>query len=224
MTVADAARVPCDPDLPLSVRLRTGTRADHEAAERSAFVEHLLSGALTRDAYVDLAVQQHAVYTALEEVGDALLATTPDASAVVLEDLRRLPSIEDDLAFLLGADWPARARVLPATARYAAHLREHATTLPRWVAHAYTRYLGDLSGGQVVHRMMQRHYGLGEQGLSFYRFAAAPRVTPFKDEYRDRLDALPLTEEQRREVVDEARRAFALNRGVFADLGAVHHP
>lgn len=223
MTVTDAAAPP-DADLPLSARLRAGTRTDHEAAETTPFVEHLMSGALTRDAYVDLAVQQHAVYVALEQVGDALLRTQPVAATVVLEELRRVPSIEDDLAFLVGPDWRARVRVLPATARYAAHLREHCTTLPRWAAHAYTRYLGDLSGGQVVQRMVQRHYGVGEDGLSFYRFTAAPRVKPFKDEYRARLDALPLTEEQRAEVVDEARRAFALNRDVFADLGAVHRP
>ncbi|WP_246036893.1 biliverdin-producing heme oxygenase [Cellulomonas telluris] len=221
MTVTDAARAG-SAGLPLSARLRSGTRADHEAAETAPFVERLMSGALTRDAYVDLAVQQHAVYTALEEVGDALRAATPAAASVVLEELRRVPSIEDDLAFLLGPGWAARVRVLPATERYAAHLRERCRTLPRWVAHAYTRYLGDLSGGQIIHRMMQRHYGLGEDGLSFYRFAAAPRVKPFKDEYRERLDALPLTEAQRDEVVAEAQRAFALNRDVFVDLGAVH--
>lgn len=206
----------------LSAALRAGTRAEHAAAEQTPFVEHLLTGRLGIAAYTDLAVQQHAIYTALEAAGDQALQHDPDAAGVVLEELQRVPSIEADLHHLLGPQWRSHTPVLAATRAYADRLRQTGTCLTLWVAHAYTRYLGDLSGGQVIHRALQRHYGLTDDGLSFYRFTAVARLKPLKDLYRERLDALPLTPAQRDDVVTEAQAAFGHNRAVLAALGARH--
>ncbi|MFC8193196.1 heme oxygenase (biliverdin-producing) [Cellulomonas sp. NPDC057328] len=204
----------------LSAALRAGTRAEHETAERSAFVEHLVAGRLDVAAYADLAAQQLAVYTALEAAGDRLRAAGGDAG-LVLDELRRVPAIEDDLGHLYGARWRDRVRTLPATAAYVSRLEEVAG-LPAYAAHAYTRYLGDLSGGQVLQRVLQRHHGLTGPGVTFYDFPRIHRLKPFKDVYRERLDALPLTADERAAVVEEARVAFRLNQAMFADLGAVH--
>ncbi|MCC2322862.1 biliverdin-producing heme oxygenase [Cellulomonas xiejunii] len=210
-----------DPAPPLSAALRDGTRADHEAAERSDFVEHLVGGTLPLAGYVDLAAQQHAVYTALEAAGDRLVAAGADGG-LVFPELVRVPAIEADLAHLLGGDWRTQVRVLPATADYVARLEAVGDDLPRYAAHAYTRYLGDLSGGQILKRMIERHHGLSGAGVSFYDFPQIHKLKPFKDVYRERLDALDLTPAQRDEVVEEARVAFRLNRAVFVDLAAVH--
>lgn len=210
-----------DDAVPLSVRLREGTRAEHEAAEGSTFVEDLLAGRLTPAAYVDLALQLHAVYTALEEVGEQV-SRTPAGSGVVFDELRRVPAVEADLAHLAGPGWRGRDAPLPATAAYAAAIRAGGTDVGAYVAHAYTRYLGDLSGGQVIGRMVQRHYGVADAGVGFYAFPAIPRPKPFKDLYRARVDALDLTQEQRAAVVDEARAAFRHNRALFAALAEVH--
>lgn len=202
--------------LPLSAALRAGTRDAHDVAERSSFVEDLMAGRLGRDDYATLAVQQHAIYTALEAAGDALRATGSDGG-LVLDELRRIPAIEADLAALLGDGWRDALVVLPATAAYAARIAEVGGDLPRWAAHAYTRYLGDLSGGQVIKRVLVGEYGL-TAGTSFYDFPLVERIKPFKDAYRARLDALDLTPEQRAAAVDEARAAFALTTAMFADL------
>jgi len=206
---------------PLSVLLREGTRPEHEAAEGSSFVEDLLGGRLTAAAYVDLALQLHAVYAALEEVGE-LVRRTPAGAGVVFDELRRVPAIEADLAHLAGPGWRERAVPLPATAAYAAAIRAGGADVGPYVAHAYTRYLGDLSGGQVIGRMVQRHYGVADQGVGFYAFPAVPKPKPFKDLYRARIDALDLTAAQRAAVVDEARAAFRHNRALFAALAEVH--
>jgi len=219
MTAA-TQHVPVTDSPPLSASLRSGTREEHAAAEGSSFVGELVAGHLDVTAYADLAAQQHAVYLALEAAGERLRARGADGG-LVLDELLRVPAIEADLQHLHGDGWRDRVRVLPATRAYAARLDE-VDDLPRYAAHAYTRYLGDLSGGQVLKRMVERGYGLSGAGLSFYDFPEIHRLKPFKDVYRERLDALPLDAAQRQAVVEEAQLAFRLNRAMFADLADVH--
>lgn len=205
----------------LSSRLREGTREEHESAESSGFISRLMSGGLGVDAYVALASQQFFVYSALEAIADDV-RTLPQGSSLLFDELTRTPSIARDLEHLVGPDWRAIIMPLPATVRYVDALNASATSLPRYAAHAYTRYLGDLSGGQIIKRMLERHYGLGPEGITFYSFEEIPKSKPFKDVYRERLDGLELDEEQLAEAVAEAKGAFRLNQDLFADLGALH--
>ena len=205
----------------LSSRLREGTRAEHESAESSGFISRLMSGGLTTDAYVALASQQFFVYSALEAISDDVRAL-PQGSSLLFDELTRTPSIARDLEHLTGPDWRAIVMPLPATVRYVDALQASATSLPRYAAHAYTRYLGDLSGGQIIKRMLERHYGLGPEGITFYSFEEIPKSKPFKDVYRERLDGLELDEQQLAEAVAEARSAFRLNQDLFAELGTLH--
>ena len=205
----------------LSSRLREGTREEHESAESSGFISRLMSGGLGVDAYVALASQQFFVYSALEAIADDV-RTLPQGSSLLFDELTRTPSIARDLEHLVGPDWRAIVMPLPATVRYVEALEASATSLPRYAAHAYTRYLGDLSGGQIIKRMLERHYGLGPEGITFYSFEEIPKSKPFKDVYRERLDGLELDEQQLAEAVAEAKGAFRLNQDLFADLGAQH--
>lgn len=218
---ADAGAADSAGTAPLSVLLREGTRSEHEAAEGSRFVEDLLGGRLTVRAYADLAAQLHTVYTALEEVGEQV-RRTPAGAGVVFDELARVPALESDLTHLLGPDWRASAAPHPATVGYAAAIRAGGDDVGAYVAHAYTRYLGDLSGGQVIGRMVQRHYGVPDAGVAFYAFPAIPKPKPFKDLYRARVDALELDAAGRAAVVEEARAAFRHNRALFAALAEVH--
>ncbi|MBE1876715.1 heme oxygenase (biliverdin-producing) [Myceligenerans pegani] len=215
--------LPADAAPTLSALLRDGTRDDHTAAESEPFIEHLMSGDLDRAAYADLAAQQLVVYEALEE---ASAAVRDDArgGTLVFDELTRVPVIEQDLAFLYGPAWREEIRILPAAHEYAARIREVGSSLPHYAAHAYTRYLGDLSGGQIVRRMMERHYGLDGAGLAFYSFPEIPKSKVFKDVYRERLDGLRLDGAEVDAVLAEARLAFRLNRAVFAALAQVHRP
>ncbi|CAM5786404.1 biliverdin-producing heme oxygenase [Cellulomonas persica] len=206
----------------LSSCLREGTREQHSQAEGMEFIDGLVNGRLSREAYTALAVQQLAIYTALEAAGAQLRAAGAD-QGLVFDELTRVPAIESDLAFLLGADWAARVTFLPATQEYAQRLVACSSDLSLYAAHAYTRYLGDLSGGQVVKRMVQRHYGVPDEGVGFYDFPQIHKLKPFKDVYRERLDGLGLDDAQLAATVEEARVAFRLNQAVFAELGALHN-
>jgi heme oxygenase len=209
------------PEATLSLLLREGTRSEHQQAESEGFVSRLMAGGLDVAAYADLAAQQLVIYTALEEASSAVREGARGAS-LVFDELTRVPAIERDLTHLYGASWATEIRILPATTSYAARLREVGGSLPHYAAHAYTRYLGDLSGGQIIQRMMQRHYGMGAAGLEFYDFPEIPKAKPFKDLYRERLDGLALTPDEVDLAVAEAQEAFRLNRAVFVELGRVH--
>jgi heme oxygenase (biliverdin-producing, ferredoxin) len=199
---------------PLSLLLRTATADQHARAERSDFIDGLMSGRGSVDAYRALLVQLREVYAALETSAD-LLAADPIAARFRFPELRRLPSIEHDLAELGETQ---QISVLPATRAYVERLATVGRTAPGHLAHAYTRYLGDLSGGQVIGRTVHRHYGIPAAALTFYDFPGIPKPKLFKDEFRARLDAAPLDGPARARVIAEAGTAFDLNAAVFADL------
>lgn len=90
------------------------------------------------------------------------------------------------------------------------------------MAHAYTRYLGDLSGGQVLGKITQKSLGLsGNKGVAFFSFPGVTSPNKFKQLYRGRMNSIDLTEQERRHVLDEATRAFEFNievRICFAEM------
>ena len=87
------------------------------------------------------------------------------------------------------------------------------------MAHHYTRYLGDLSGGQAIGRILARAFELEDgNGVAFYHFEEIAKPKPYKDGYRDRLDALPLTVEGKEKVVEEVKVVFGLNGAIFNEL------
>src|SRR5690625_4180166 len=169
----------------LSELLRTSTRSHHEHAETRSFVTALMRGSLDRAAYVDLARQHHAIYTALEGTGERL-ASDPHVGRFVMAEILRLGRIEADLTALWGPTWREELPVLGATEAYSQRL-EAITEPAHYLAHAYTRYLGDLSGGQAIAAMLRRHYGLEPGELTFYAFDVG-KIKPFKDRYRQMMD------------------------------------
>ncbi|GAA4702673.1 heme oxygenase [Promicromonospora umidemergens] len=208
-------------DLPLSALLREGTRADHGAANSEDFIEQLMSGALDRAAYADLSAQLLVVYEALE-AASAAVRDDERGAGLVFNELTRVPAIERDLAFLYGPSWREEIRILPATREYADRVREVSGSLPHYAAHSYTRYLGDLSGGQIVKRMMKQHYDLDGDGVAFYTFPDIPKLKVFKDAYRNELDGLDLDGDEVATTLAEAHHAFHLNRVVFTALAEIH--
>ena len=109
-----------------------------------------------------------------------------------------------------------------ATQEYLDRLRSSWTWPGGYVAHHYTRYLGDLSGGQHIGRVAAEAYGLTPtHGGRFARFDALGDPHRFKADYRQALDDAPWDEAEQERVIDEIREAYRLNSAVFVDLE--HH-
>ncbi|MEU7566320.1 biliverdin-producing heme oxygenase [Streptomyces fradiae] len=206
---------------PFSTLIRTASHDAHTEAETSTFMGDLLGGRLGVDAFARYTEQLWFVYRALEGAADGL-ADDPVAGPFIRPELLRTAVLERDLAHLLGPGWRERVSPLPATAAYAARVEECARTWPAgYVAHHYTRYLGDLSGGQVIRDRAERQWGFARKGdgVRFYVFDAIDNPAAFKRDYRALLDAVNADDLERQRIVDECRRAFAFNTAVFRELG-----
>ncbi|PXY30961.1 heme oxygenase (biliverdin-producing) [Prauserella muralis] len=198
--------------------LRESTRQVHERAHHSSYLSALLDGSLTLPGYTRLAAQYFFIYSALERAGDAM-AGDPVGGPFVVDELRRTPALVADLEFLAGPDWRSVIEPVPATLRYVRRLEEVAFDWPGgFVAHHYTRYLGDLAGGQVVGKLLQREHGITGPGALFYDFSRLGSPSAFRTRYRALLDGAPWDEAERRRVVSETLVAFELNIDVLGDL------
>ncbi|MBA2953952.1 biliverdin-producing heme oxygenase [Nocardioides sp. MAH-18] len=201
----------------LSVAMREGSQAEHRAAEDSAFMSELLGGRVDERGYADYLLRLRRVYAVMEAVVRAH-HHEPAVAAVHDAALERLAAIDADLDhWSPGVD---RTVASPATDAYCARLCTAADEWPTLlVAHHYTRYLGDLSGGQAIGRILDRTFDLDGAGIAFYDFPEVGKPKVYKDGYRARLDALDLTADETARVVEEVRGAFRLNRALFAELG-----
>lgn len=205
---------------PFSAVIRDASRQQHTEAENSRFMSDLLGGRLGVTAYARLTEQLWYVYRALEDAADTL-AGDPVAGPFLRPELRRVPSLERDLEHLLGDGWRQRASPLPATARYAARITRAAEEWPAgYVAHHYTRYLGDLSGGQVIRGIAEKAWDLPHKGdgVRFYVFEDVPNPAAFKRRYRTLLDAVQADDLEKQRIVTECKKAFTLNTTVFHAL------
>ena len=205
--------------LPFSQALRERTRGGHSDSEGASFMDDLMTGKGSRDDYVSLVAQHYFIYKALEAAGESM-KNDADAAAFVTPQLIRLPALEADLQFLIGDDWLERIVPLPTTARYVDRIDQVAAQ--KWsggfIAHHYTRYLGDLSGGQIIRTLMQRQFGFQTNGVGFYLFDQIAKPKEFKDVYRAQLDAVDWSEEERERVIDEVMIAYRFNTELFVDL------
>ncbi|MFD8390250.1 heme oxygenase (biliverdin-producing) [Streptomyces sp. NPDC059680] len=204
-----------------STLIRTASHEAHVEAETSSFMNDLLGGRLGVAAYARYTEQLWFVYEALER-GAGRLAADPVAGPFVRPELFRLAALERDLAHLRGPGWRTGLSALPATRVYAARVRECAERWPvGYVAHHYTRYLGDLSGGQIIRDRAEKTWGFRRKGdgVRFYVFEGVPNPAAFKRSYRQLLDGIRVDDLEKQRVAGECKRAFALNTAVFRALG-----
>jgi len=204
--------------IPLSAAIRARSQDAHSSSEGASFMSTLLRGERTRDDYISLVAQHYFIYEALEGATERM-RNDPVAARFISDRLTRLPALEADLAFLLGDEWRERIEMLPATARYVARINKvGATWVGGYVAHHYTRYLGDLSGGIHIGRVVKRQFGFDTNGIGFYIFGDIADPTEFKNVYRDELDAAPWDDAEKERVVAEVLAAYQFNTEVFEDL------
>ena len=205
---------------PFSARLKASTATIHDEVEHTNFMVDLMEGRLDACAYALLLKQYTVIYAALEaksrEIAeDGIFAPFHDAN------LFRHERIVWDLQELTGSDQFALNDVdLPVTLSaeaYADHL-SGLTGPEQLIAHHYTRYLGDLSGGQAIGALMGRHYAIPASALTIWDFTELGKTKPYKDAYRLRLNDIASTGGDEQSVIEETMTAFTLNGELLSEL------
>jgi heme oxygenase len=203
----------------LATKLREGTKKAHTMAENVGFVKCFLKGVVEKTSYRKLVTDLYFVYSAMEEEMEHH-RNHPILSQIYFPQLNRKKSLEQDLSYYYGTNWREQIAPSPAARDYVQRIRDLSATDPQLlVAHSYTRYLGDLSGGQILKKIAQRAMNLSDgQGTAFYEFKDISDEKAFKAEYRRALDELPVDEATADRIVEEANAAFGMNMKLFQEL------
>jgi heme oxygenase len=203
----------------LATQLREGTSKAHSMAENVSFVKSFLSGVIDKSSYTSMLSNLYFVYLSMEEAMEKN-KEHPCIKPIYFPELNRTESLKEDLNFYYGEGWKTTLTPSPATQEYIIRISEISDKKPELlVAHAYTRYLGDLSGGQILKKIAQRAMNLqSTQGLAFYEFNTIDDEQLFKTNYKAALDKLPLNDEAMDQIVAEANVSFNLNMKMFQEL------
>ncbi|HBQ99060.1 heme oxygenase (biliverdin-producing) [Roseofilum sp. Belize Diploria] len=203
----------------LATKLREGTKKAHTMAENVGFIKCFLKGTVEKESYRKLSGNLYFVYSAMEEEM-ARHQNHPILGKLYFPELNRKESIEQDLAFYYGSNWREGVSLSPAGQAYVDQIRKVSNEEPELlISHLYTRYMGDLSGGQILKKIAQTAMNLPEgQGTQFYEFADIPDEKAFKNNYRQTMDSLPIDEATADRIVEEANAAFGMNMKMFNEL------
>ena len=201
-----------------SKEIKEGTKKSHSAAENTAFVKSFLRGVISKESYRTLVSDLYFVYSALEE-DFRIYENDPVLGALYLPELERVTALSTDLRYYYGPIWRSIVEPSEACKNYISRIREVAKDEPELlVGHHYTRYLGDLSGGQILKGIAEKAMNLKGEGLYFYEFDKIDNAKEYKTKYRSILDELPLTETQQNDIIVESNYAFRLNMYMFDTL------
>jgi heme oxygenase (biliverdin-producing, ferredoxin) len=203
----------------LALKLREGTKKAHTMAENTGFIACFLRGTVEKQSYRKLVANLYFVYAAMEEAMHQL-KDHPVMGKMYFPELDRKASLERDLEFYYGSNWKNEISASKATQAYVSQIKTVAAEDPeKMIAHLYTRYIGDLSGGQILKKIAVNAMNLNDgEGTSFYEFAQIPDEKAFKTMYRSTLDSLPVSDEQGDAIVLEANDAFHHNMEMFQEL------
>ncbi|WP_414577396.1 heme oxygenase (biliverdin-producing) [Anabaena sp. CCY 9402-a] len=211
----------------LAVKLRSGTQKAHTSAENVGFMKCFLKGVVDRQSFAKFLSNLYFVYSELEAAITSNL-NNPVIAAVYFPELNRRDSLEKDMVFYYGSEWRSLITPSSSTQAYINHIRELSARDPvLLIGHTYTRYMGDLSGGQMLQKIAQSTLKLsGYEGTSFYNFEQIPDKQAFKNTYRQALDSLSIDDATgdgvspsvADRIVLEANSAFQFNMQMAKDL------
>ncbi|XP_062036961.1 heme oxygenase 2 [Lepus europaeus] len=205
----------------LSELLKEGTKEAHDRAENTQFVKDFLKGNIKKEIFKLATTALYFTYSALEEEMDRNKDHPAFAPLYFPMELHRKEALTKDMEYFFGENWEEQVQCSEAAQKYVERIHYIGQHEPELlVAHAYTRYMGDLSGGQVLKKVAQRALKLPStgEGTQFYLFENVNNAQQFKQFYRARMNALDLNLKTKERIVEEANKAFEYNMQIFSEL------
>ena len=202
-----------------ALQLKTETKKSHTAAENTKFVSSFLRGVISKESYRQLVANFYFIYRAMEEEFEKH-KESPILGPVHSEVLNRVNNLERDLRYFYGPIWRHHIKPTEQCQRYVNRIREVSDDEPELlIGHHYTRYMGDLSGGQILKGIAENSLKLRPgEGLYFYEFDGITDKKAFKEQYRATLNTIPINQSMANAIITEANWAFRLNMFMFDEL------
>ncbi|KAI1292706.1 heme oxygenase (decycling) 1 [Mortierella claussenii] len=208
----------------LAVELKESTKILHAEAGRSKFMKYFFKGEVSLETYGRFLISLYHVYHALEKALDQHQDNAQLSLIYFPKELSRVGPLTQDLEFFNGPNWQEMLTpVTPAQQAYIDAIERCASssTPELLIAHAYVRYLGDLSGGQVLAKRLQKFNDIPEdKGVAFYEFPLIEDTDQFKEMFRKRLNQAEISDELMLEIVEEAKQTFRRNIDMFQEFDA----
>jgi len=203
-----------------SKKLKEGTSKSHSAAENTKFVSSFLRGVLDPEEYRKLLANFYFVYDTMEREVKSSKDPIVGELKQWSRELNRVPFLERDLLYYYGPNWKDVIEPSSACDTYCWRIKQVAHDEPYLlVAHHYTRYIGDLSGGQILRKIAEKALKppLGE-GLMFYEFPCIDDAKEWKTNYKSVLDSMEFNTQEENALITEANYAFRLNMYMFDEV------
>jgi heme oxygenase len=202
--------------------MRMRTRDLHTRAERSGIIAAIITGQISR---LDYAIYLRNILPAYQAMEQALWRQRdqPGIGALAHPSLFRAERILADLDRIAGTGWADALPQVPAGQQYAARVA--------WagdgdggmlIAHAYTRYLGDLNGGKILRQHLVRRFGPDFQAVGFLEFPAIADTGAFAATFHAALDVAAGHLADTAGVIQEAAVAFELNIALSQQVADLH--
>ncbi|CAK9081997.1 Heme oxygenase 2 (HO-2) [Durusdinium trenchii] len=177
--------IEAQPEDGLAKKLKEGTMEAHKAAESVHFVKEFIKCRVDQQIYAQFVVNLFHIYQALEDALEANQEHPLVESLHFPEELERAAALKLDAEFYLGRNWEQETLPSKTTREYVQRLRQLQDEAPELLLpHAYTRltisvklihfssvkrvihqrYLGDLSGGQLLKKAAIRGMKLPADG------------------------------------------------------------
>ncbi len=200
-------------------RMKEETFEAHELSKDSGFATSLMGGDWSPLAFVEWQRALHPVYTSLEEI---MIANRKDPSLHIFDHrkLDRRDKIFNDLA-TYGVDPITSPSPLPAVANYIAAVKDAGSSPNRIMAYHYTRYMGDMIGGQVIARTLMEKYNMPKESLTCYDFTGIGDLYHYRKTYKILIDLVPWSDEERLGFIEEVKTAYEVNAALFHELYAM---
>jgi heme oxygenase (biliverdin-producing, ferredoxin) len=185
--------------------LKELTKEQHKNAERSIFVKKMLKKELTAYQYYVYMANQYVMYDVLERHANKYSIFEG------IEEVKRTAAILKDLEELEQRFGFEIISYLKSTDSYVDHIEQISNDSDKILAHVYVRHMGDLSGGQIIKKLIPAGSGF------HYQFDGD--INQLKTKIRDKLH---------NDLADEARVCFDMIKNfmeeleVFLDLESIN--
>ena len=200
-------------------KLKDATSILHKIAERGGFNLELFKGNITKEEYGEYLLHKLHIYRSLESALNEQTSNN-EISKIIFPELQRESSLIEDLRTLLGDNFES-APQLSSVGSYIYRIQTLATEKPLLlIAHAYTNYLADLSGGMIIKKILLEQYGYEASELKTYAFDI-PDIGKFKKEYHEILAKIIIENSMEAEFIEEVKLAYIFSIAALNEL--VYH-